>query len=220
MADTAAHLVDRVLPEVPVRQWVLLLPFALRYRLAYDATLASTALGVFVRTVFASLGRRARRQWSVRDGQCGAVTFVQRFGDALNLNVHFHSLVPDGVYAPGPDGALRFRPLAPPDDAEIGRVARQVARRLVRLLERHSLGPDADSPDADPLASLENCPSFPYPSVRSPIRRGAPRCSAIAACGSLPSPTVAPCGSRVCSSCGSRRETPGSAGPPGVSQRW
>jgi len=25
MADTAAHLVDRVLPEVPVRQWVLLL---------------------------------------------------------------------------------------------------------------------------------------------------------------------------------------------------
>jgi len=39
MADTAAHLVDRVLPEVPVRQWVLSLPFALRYRLAYDAPL-------------------------------------------------------------------------------------------------------------------------------------------------------------------------------------
>jgi hypothetical protein len=33
MADTAAHLVDRVLPEVPVRQWVLSLSFALRYRL-------------------------------------------------------------------------------------------------------------------------------------------------------------------------------------------
>jgi hypothetical protein len=34
MADTAAHLVDRVFPEVPVRQWVLSVPFALRYRLA------------------------------------------------------------------------------------------------------------------------------------------------------------------------------------------
>lgn len=34
MADTAAHLVDRVFPEVPVRQWVLSLPFHLRYRLA------------------------------------------------------------------------------------------------------------------------------------------------------------------------------------------
>jgi len=41
MADTAAHLVDRVLPEVPVHQWVLSLPFTLRYRLAYDARLAS-----------------------------------------------------------------------------------------------------------------------------------------------------------------------------------
>ena len=29
MADTAAHLVDRVFPEAPVRQYVLLLPFAL-----------------------------------------------------------------------------------------------------------------------------------------------------------------------------------------------
>jgi hypothetical protein len=89
MADTAAHLVDRVLPEVPVRQWVLSLPFALRYRLAYDAALTSAVLGVFVRTVFASLRRRARKKRGVTRGKCGAVTFVQRFGDALNLNVHF-----------------------------------------------------------------------------------------------------------------------------------
>jgi hypothetical protein len=26
------------------------------------------------------------------------VTFIQRFGDALNLNVHFHMLAQDGVY--------------------------------------------------------------------------------------------------------------------------
>jgi hypothetical protein len=70
MADTAAHLVDRVLPEVPVRQWVLSLPVALRYRLAYDSGLTSAVLGVFVRTVFASLRRRARRQWNVVRGQC------------------------------------------------------------------------------------------------------------------------------------------------------
>jgi hypothetical protein len=109
MADTAAHLVDRVLPEVPVRQWVLSLPFALRYRLAYDARLASLVLAVFVRTVFASLRRRAQRQWRLARSQCGAVTFVQRFADALNLDLHFHSLVLDGVHGPGPDGSLRFR---------------------------------------------------------------------------------------------------------------
>ena len=39
MADTAAHLVDCVLPEVPIRQWVLTLPYPLRYRCAYDAQL-------------------------------------------------------------------------------------------------------------------------------------------------------------------------------------
>ncbi len=86
MVDTAAHLADRVLPEVPVRQWVLSLPFSLRYRLAYDAPLTSAVLGVFVRSVFASLRRRARKHWGIPRGQCGAVTFVQRFGDALNLN--------------------------------------------------------------------------------------------------------------------------------------
>ena len=37
MADTAAHLVERVFPRVPVRQWVLSLPFQLRYRMAYDS---------------------------------------------------------------------------------------------------------------------------------------------------------------------------------------
>lgn len=38
MADTAAHLVDRVLP----------LPFGLRYRLAYDRELTAAVLRVFV----------------------------------------------------------------------------------------------------------------------------------------------------------------------------
>ena len=155
MADTAAHLVDRVLPEVPIRQWVLSLPFALRYRLAYDARLTSAVLGAFVRTVFGSLRRRARRHWSVARGQCGAVTFVQRFGDALNLNVHFHSLLLDGVYETSPYGSPRFHPLPPPDDAEVARVVGDVAARIARLLERRGLGPEADPADADPLSAKE-----------------------------------------------------------------
>jgi len=153
MADTAAHLVDRVLPEVPVRQWVLSLPFALRYRLAYDAPLVRDVLDVFVRCVFASLRRRARKQGAIARGHCGAVTFVQRFGDALNLNVHFHSLLLDGVYARSAEGTLRFHPLSPPDDTEVERVAGQVARRLARLLERRGLGDD--TPDDDTLATEE-----------------------------------------------------------------
>jgi hypothetical protein len=33
MADRAAHVVDSVFPDGPVRQWVLSLPYRLRYRL-------------------------------------------------------------------------------------------------------------------------------------------------------------------------------------------
>ncbi|MFH1807623.1 MAG: transposase zinc-binding domain-containing protein, partial [Pseudomonadota bacterium] len=36
MNESAALLVEHVLPPVPVRQWVLTLPIELRYRLAYD----------------------------------------------------------------------------------------------------------------------------------------------------------------------------------------
>ncbi len=46
----AAHLVDAVLPWVPVRQWVLTLPHRLRYRLAFDHPLCRAFLGVFVHT--------------------------------------------------------------------------------------------------------------------------------------------------------------------------
>jgi len=85
MADTAAHLVDRVFPHVPVRQWVLSLPFGLRYRLAYDAKLLTDVLHIFAHTVFGSLLGRAREYGAVRRAQCGAVTFIQRSGGSLNL---------------------------------------------------------------------------------------------------------------------------------------
>jgi len=84
MVDTAAHLVDRVFPRVPVRQWVLSLPFALRYRLAYDSEMVTAVLGVFIRALF-GLYRRMARDYGIDQTQCGAVTFVQRFGSAANL---------------------------------------------------------------------------------------------------------------------------------------
>jgi hypothetical protein len=56
----AAHLVDRVFPDAPVRQWVLRLPHTLRYRMAYDSKLVSAIYQIFVQAVFASLRRRVR----------------------------------------------------------------------------------------------------------------------------------------------------------------
>src|SRR5216117_638265 len=115
MAETAAHLVDHVFPIVPVRQWVLSIPFAFRYRLAYDSGLLSDVLNVFIRVVFGGLRRRARELLGLKLSQCGAVTFVQRCGDALNLAPHFHSLVIQGVYA------AKWRPrIVPIPDVQFG----------------------------------------------------------------------------------------------------
>jgi hypothetical protein len=72
MANTAAAVVDRVLPDVPVRQYVLSLPYELRRLAAFKADVL-TALGrIFVETVFASYRARAKRD-GVLGAQCGAI---------------------------------------------------------------------------------------------------------------------------------------------------
>ena len=46
MTESAARLVDHVLPRVPVRQWVLSLPYRLRYLLAWNHDLCRAVLSV------------------------------------------------------------------------------------------------------------------------------------------------------------------------------
>jgi len=153
MADTAAHLVERVLPEVPIRQWVLTLPYPLRLPCAWDAKPTSAVLRAFLRSVFADQRRRAKQVHGARSGQCAAVTFIQRFGSALNPTPHFHSLVLDGVYpgpahAPGP-----FLPLPPPETEDVARVMAGTARRVMRLVESRGQRDDPEdwAAEGDPL---------------------------------------------------------------------
>jgi hypothetical protein len=70
---------------VPVRQWVLTLPYRLRYRLARDHALCRAVLGVYARTLLAFYARTARSH-GIRDGQTGTVPVIQRFGSGLQLN--------------------------------------------------------------------------------------------------------------------------------------
>jgi len=112
MTECAARIVDEVLPRVPVRQWVLSLPYRLRYLLAWDHALARAVLGVFVRVLLGFQRHRARR-YGIRDGRSRCVTVIQRFGGGLNLNIHFHTLLFDGVFcAKGEEGMLDFRPMS------------------------------------------------------------------------------------------------------------
>ena len=85
MTESAARLVDHVLPHVPIRQWVLSLPYRLRYLLASNHDLCRAVLGVYAHALLAFQCRRARR-CRLRGGQSGCVTVIQRFGGGLNLN--------------------------------------------------------------------------------------------------------------------------------------
>jgi len=97
MADSAAHLRGPVFPAVPVRQWVLTLPMQLRFLLAWRPKLIGLTLMLFLRALFSWQQGCARRQ-GIPKPLCGAATCIQRFGSALNLNLHFYTLVPDGVF--------------------------------------------------------------------------------------------------------------------------
>lgn len=78
-------------------------------------------------------------------GATGAVTLIQRFGSALNLNIHFHMLVLDGAYALGSE-PLVFRRIAPPSAAEQQALVERLAERIGRTLERQGvLSRDAES---------------------------------------------------------------------------
>ncbi len=137
MAERAAHLVDRVFPAVPVRQWVLSLPHRLRYRLAWDHDLCRAVVGACMRAVLGFLRHRAREA-GVGDGRGGAVVIVQRFGGAVNLNVHLHALVLDGVFAKDAAG-VRFHRHPSLDAADVADVLATVEAHIQRLLARRGL---------------------------------------------------------------------------------
>ena len=70
----------------------------------------------------------------------GAVTLIQRFGSALNLNIHFHMLFLDGVYIGGSNGhAVRFRRVKAPTRNELTKLKHTIAHRVARYLVRQGL---------------------------------------------------------------------------------
>jgi len=113
-------------------------------------------LAVFTRAVFGRL-RHAAARHGFRNGHGGAVTVIQGFGGALNLNAHIHSLVLDGVFTRSPaTHAPRFHALEPLTHDDIARVREQVHRRVLRLLRRQGRLPEEPS-STDPVASRCRC---------------------------------------------------------------
>ena len=159
MANVAAHLVDRVLPDVPVRQYVLTLPYELRRLAAFKADVLTAFARIFVEAVFARYRSRAGCD-GIESPQCGSVNFVQRFG-SLNLHVHFHLLALDGVFARDARGGLVFHPAEAPTAAELDAIVARTARRSIAWLRKRGYVDDspleARSNEAPAQTALDAC---------------------------------------------------------------
>jgi len=139
MSDTAVHLEQEVLPEVPVRHWVCTWPWGVRAVLGFDRGLCREATRVFIGELSRSLRHRAKQLLgleSIKHALTGAIAVVQRTDGALRLNVHLHVLALDGVYLRDESGGLEFHALPTPSRAEVEEVARRTAKRLHRVFQK------------------------------------------------------------------------------------
>ena len=123
MAETAAFLVDEVFPRVPI---------PLRYWMAANPKLLTSVLTIVTRGVSGYLKSRVAIKGGTKEA--GIVTLVQRFGGSVNLNIHFHMLVLDGVYVTTPDGVTYFYELDPPSNQEVVKLLVTVQERIIRHL--------------------------------------------------------------------------------------
>lgn len=131
MSEGAAHLVDNVIPDVPIRQWVLSFPYNLRYLFAYQKKALHQGLQVVIRVINRYYINKGEERYGFK-GKTGAISLIQRFGGHLNLNPHFHFIFLDGIF--NEDG--KFFRISPPTNEELGEVVLKIKDRVFKSLEK------------------------------------------------------------------------------------
>jgi hypothetical protein len=66
----------------------------------------------------------------------GAVTLIQRFGSAANINIHLHALVLDGVYRTTGEGVTVFHPAPALTSEKVPALLDKIIARILRVLTR------------------------------------------------------------------------------------
>lgn len=181
MNETAAHLVDSVIPQAPTRQWVLSVPAPLRHLISFDSKALKLVLDAYSKTVFGWLKKKAKHRGIIEKASKahpGAVTFIQRFGSALNLNTHFHSIFSAGIYTENEVGELSFHHLPGPTLEEIREIAAKIAKKVHRWLKQRmqELQENDEFAEREPLLAKCYAASIRYltamgPKVGQPLMR-------------------------------------------------
>jgi len=154
MAQTAAHLVDHVIPPVPVRQWVISIPKRLRGFLADRPNAVAALTKIFLDGIerflptVSGVTHAADTPRAARP-RLGAVSFLHRFGSALNHHVHLDAGVTDGVFAPNHElrravTALTIGNIGKQRDAATGGRSGMPTEAAATRVQRPARGPPND----------------------------------------------------------------------------
>lgn len=155
MNQLAANLVDRVLPAVPIRHWVLSFPMNVRFLLAWRPALRNEVMAAVIDVITGWYESCAARRGHPK-GQGGAVAVWQMAGSAMNLNPHIHAALIDGVYCW--DDALErpvFHRAQRPTKRIMERLVREVRARVEAILDEHGLLEHVDLDEEDGQLALQ-----------------------------------------------------------------
>jgi hypothetical protein len=103
----------------------------------------------------------------------GGISFLHRFGSALNHHVHLHACVTDGVFVPaadqaGCDAPPTFLPARPVSAADVAALTERVRRRVIRWFRLTRL---LDAAAAADMLAWENSGFSVDASVRITLTR-------------------------------------------------
>ncbi|MGA8164455.1 MAG: transposase, partial [Waddliaceae bacterium] len=130
MVETAATLVENVIPSVPVRQWVIRFPMRIRHYLQ-----THTILQTVLRIVIDEIRRRLITCGpELPDPKIGAVTFIHQFGKTLNYHPHFHIIATDSLFSTDGDDLLFHEVALTLDD--IADTEDCIRKRVLRYFDR------------------------------------------------------------------------------------
>ena len=120
-------------------QWAVSAPIPLRYGTAASTRLTAQVHTIIRRTISPYyINQAVKRGVERQKVQAGSIAFVQRFGSALNLNVHYHVIFLEGAYLKRSADGLeaRFVAIDPPSDADMTKIVEQISHRVICQLRK------------------------------------------------------------------------------------
>ena len=146
-SETSIHLTENVLPLVPYRQYVVTFPYSLRFWMATSRKLTNLIHKIASEEI-ASFYSRVAAAKGILLSEPGGMSFLQRFGSACNLNLHFHIIVAEGVWSTA-SGILQFFHLRGPSDEDTAAIIKAISGRSITCLKENGYISDDDA-DASP----------------------------------------------------------------------